>query len=60
MLSTGSRENLLWLARRSQAARQAGDALAQHIIQHRDQYPDLVSLALAVLEPVVDCDQEAA
>lgn len=60
MLPTETRACLEYLARRSQAARQAGDALALRIMGEADRYPDLVPLALAILAPVVDCDQEAA
>ena len=60
MLPTETRACLEYLDRRSNAASQAGDALALRIMREADRYPDLVPLARAVLAPVVDCDQEAA
>lgn len=60
VLSENVRHSFLKLARRSQAARQAGDTLAQYVLDNASRYPDLVPMARAVLDPVVDRDQEAA
>jgi predicted nicotinamide N-methyase len=60
MLSKGSIESIHKLVARARAARAAGDNLARHILKHPAQYPDLVPMAQAVLDPVVPSEQEAA